>query len=124
MKSSNYLVLLSFLCFASACQKDDQPKQTQCTGDCLFIVQDGQGTIVKMGCFDRFGVLTDDPNTPALDTIYGIPDEMNASYEVEGKSVKFTGAFRANTLTPTFPDPNIGPSSLYQVTLEEINEQK
>ncbi len=124
MKSSTYLILFSFLCFSSACQKDAQPKQTQCTGDCLFTVQDGRGTIVKMSCFDRFGILTDDPNTPALDTIYGIPDEMNASYEVEGKSVKISGAFRANTLTPIFPDPNIGPSSLYQVTLEEINEQK
>jgi hypothetical protein len=123
MKSFNCLVLLSFLCFTPACQKDAQPKQTQCTGDCLFTIQGGQGTIVKMTCFDRFGILTDDPNTPALDTIYGIPDEMNASYEVVGKPVQFSGAFRANTLTPTFPDPSIGPGSLYQVDLEEINEQ-
>lgn len=124
MKSSIQLVLLVCLTVASSCQKEPkQPTELPCTGDCLFTVQDGHGTVIKMTCFDRFGILTDDPNTPALDTIYGIPDEMNASFEVEGKSVQFSGAFRANTLTPTFPDPSIGTGSLFQVALEEINER-
>ncbi|MCF8246657.1 MAG: hypothetical protein K9J37_17235 [Saprospiraceae bacterium] len=123
MKSPTYLVLLSLLCFASACQKDDQPKQIPCTGDCLFTVQDGNGTIVKMTCFNRFGILTDDPNTPALDTIYGIPDQMPARFEEVGKAVRFSGAFRVNTLTPQFPDPSIGLDDLYQMKLEEISEK-
>lgn len=124
MKRVKYFILLGFLGFAGACQKNDEkPKQIQCTGDCLFTVEDGHGIVVMMNCFNRYGILTDDPNTPALDTIYGIPDEMNASLQVEGKAVKFSGAFRANTLTPIFPDPTIGGGSLYQVDLEKISEQ-
>ena len=118
------LVLLSFLLFTNACQKgDDQPGEVPCQGDCLFTVQDSSGTVVKMTCFNRFGIMTDDPNTAVLDTIYGIPDDLDAKFEVEGKAVKFSGAFRANTLAPTFPDPSIGMDDLYQLKLGSISEQ-
>lgn len=124
MRPLSLLVLFGFLLLANACQKNnDQPDEITCTGDCLFTVQEGHGTIIRMACFNRFGILADDPNTPVQDTIYGIPDEMNASFEVEGKAVQFSGAFRANTLTPDFPDPSIGPGSVYQVVLKEISEQ-
>lgn len=117
-------LLLGFLLLACACQKgDDKPAVIPCQGDCLFTVQDGSGTVVKMTCFNRFGIMTDDPNTAVLDTIYGIPDDLEAKFEVEGKAVKFSGAFRANTLTPTFPDPSIGTGDLYQLELGSISEQ-
>jgi hypothetical protein len=97
------------------CDRDDTPV---CTGDCVFVVEEKAGTITRLACFDRFGIELRHPDTDSL--IFAIPDELDAEYEQEGKKVVFSGAMRPNTLTPQFPDPSIGPGSLYQTSITKI----
>jgi hypothetical protein len=114
------LAALLFACRQNADEPAPQPNPVDCTGDCLFAVQDATGTIVEMACFSRLGILTDDPNTPEMDTIIGLPDWLDQEFSAPGKQVEFSGTFRANTLTPQFPDPPFILDDIYLMTVVDI----
>lgn len=119
--------MLAVALLAFACQKGDEDATTiiPCTGDCLFTVSNVEGVMVRMDCFDRYGIQLDNPSTGDVDIqfIYGIPDELPSRFEVQGKEVIFSAAFRPNSLTPLFPDPSFDMQSLYQIKLEKIRER-
>lgn len=110
-----------------ACEKSDENSTTiiPFTGDCLFTVNNAEGVIVRMDCFDRYGIKLENPSTGDVDIqfIYGIPDELPSNFEVQDKEVIFSAAFRPNSLTPQFPDPSFDMQSLYQIQLEKIRER-
>jgi hypothetical protein len=93
--------------------------QLTCTGDCAFVIENGTGTMIKMECFDRFAIKTKHPDVDSL-VVYGIADELDSAYNVEGKTVTFSGIFRPNTLTPIFPDPGFDMNSLFQMEVTSI----
>jgi hypothetical protein len=102
---------------AISCGKESAP--LQCTGDCIFVIENASGTMTKMDCFDKFAIKAKHPETDSI-FVYGIPDELDASYEQQGKQVTFSGVFRANSLTPSFPDPSFNPATIYQMRITKI----
>jgi len=40
---------------------------------------------------------------------------------VEGKTVIFSGSFRPNMIEPNFPDPDISPGSIFQLSIADIH---
>jgi hypothetical protein len=115
MKKTIFSLALLSLLFFLGCKEEHS---TPCTGECLFTMEDAEGKMTQMACFDRFAVATRHPETDS--TIYGILDEVPSAYQVEGKTVKFSATFRENKLQPTFPDPSVDPGTLFQATLSDI----
>ena len=113
-----FLSLLLLVLISFQCKDQDTNASLNCTGNCLFALENRSGTMTKMDCFNRFGIKTRHPETDS--TIYGIPDKLDPAFEVEGKSVQFSGVFRENTLTPAFPDPSFSASSLFQMEIVGI----
>ncbi|MEM9921955.1 MAG: hypothetical protein AAF990_27875 [Bacteroidota bacterium] len=116
---------LAVACFGlllGACTKEEPtPTDLQCTGDCLFTVNNVRGTMVRMNCFERFGIEAEDPTTEGR-IVIGLPDQLDKRYEEEGKEVTFSAVFRTNQLVPLFPDPDVDPSTLYQIDISTIKE--
>ncbi|MEO6037506.1 MAG: hypothetical protein ABIQ93_03765 [Saprospiraceae bacterium] len=112
------LLSVSLLVTLSNCDKNPATPEPACDNGCLFRVKDASGTIIKMACFNRYAIETHYPETDSI--IYGVPDQLDASLEEEGKTVKFSGTFRANTLQPTFPDPSFSPERIYQMEITDI----
>jgi hypothetical protein len=111
-------ISLSLLVLASCKKSNETSGAPECEGDCLFVVVNARATMTKMGCFDRFGLIAKHPDTG--ETIYGIPDYLSSKYMEEGKKVKFSALFRPNSLVPSFPDPSVGPESVYQINIADI----
>lgn len=119
MKRFTLFLGASLLLLLANCDKKPSISESLPCGDgCLFALKDAAGTIVRMDCFNRFAIEAKHPETDS--TIYGIPDKLDAKFEQVGKSVTFSGTFRQNTLTPTFPDPNVSPETLFQMEIADI----
>jgi len=112
------LLVLGILFIQVACREKDSVGDPVCDGSCLFTLKSAPGTIVRLACFSRFAIKAIDPNTNQF--IFGIPDDLDAQFEVEGKSVIFSGSFRMNILEPDFPDPDIQPDAIFQVAISDI----
>jgi hypothetical protein len=54
--------------------------------------------------------------------MYIIPDNLPAQFNVEGKHLQFNAVVRSNTLTPTFPDPSVDASTLFQGEVSNVKE--
>lgn len=113
------LLLVSLLFTLANCDKSPAPTDPICNNDCLFTMTDASGTMIKMACFNRYAIQAHHPETDSV-VIYGLPDDLDAKFAEEGKVVTFSGTFRTNTLTPTFPDPFFSPEDIYQMKLTEI----
>lgn len=111
-----FLGIVPLLFLGVGCE--NKPPPPVCADDCLFTLQDASGTMVRMECFNRYGIKTKHPETDS--TIYGIPDQLDSSFAQAGRSVIFTGTFRENALTPSFPDPGLSPTVIFQVKVEAI----
>ena len=115
------LPLLLALVF-SACNKSDDTISCD-PADCTFVLAEQSGTIVQMNCFSRLAIQTKSPSDSSI-KIYGLPDQELpvelASPEIE---VLFTAKFRENTIEPQFPDPSIGPETIYQLDVIDIRQQ-
>lgn len=119
MKFPSVLLCFSLLILMSSCQKEEDLTMT-CEEGCLFTLEDTEGTMVMMNCFERYGIQIPDPDNPSSNLIYGIPDDLPEKFKEEGKKVEFSASFRANSLTPQFPDPSIDMNILYQCDLVKI----
>ena len=110
---------MAFLAFAlTSCDKEDlQP--IECDGECLFLMEKVEGEILFLNCFESYGIKTlkDD------EEIYGLPDQMNATFEEVGMKVIFTAKFRENQLEPQLPDPPFNVGSMHQIELIDILKQ-
>lgn len=108
----------------TSCEKNNLPEPIDCDGndDCLFTLNNVNGKMIKMDCFDKYGVMLDNPNDPERVFIYTIPDDLERKYEVEDKAVNISGYCRTNILEPQFPDPSFNMSSIYQIQLTHIAE--
>jgi len=73
-----------------------------------------------MDCFQKYAIQTQYPDDKSI-TIYGIPDNVEAEYEEEGKEIVFTAKFRENTLIPQFPDPSFNMASIYEIELVSMD---
>lgn len=79
------------------------------------------GDTQMMGCFNRIAIKTFQGNS--RDSImYIIPDNLPAQFNVEGKHLQFNAVVRSNTLTPTFPDPSVDASTLFQGEVSNVKE--
>jgi len=107
---------MAFLAFAlTSCEKEDlQP--IECNGECLFTMEKAEGEIIRLECFDSYGIKTQNGDRE----IYGLPDGMSTSFEKVGMKIIFTAKFRENKREPQFPDPSIDESSIYQIELLDI----
>ena len=122
MKKITFLVLpLLILSLLSACEKNADKIDCD-SGDCLFALEEVNGKVVFMNCFSRLAVQTESP-TSNEQMIYGLPDKELQGLPAE-TPVIFTAKFRANTLEPQFPDPNIGEESIYQIDIMEIRKKE
>ena len=110
------IALIVFL--ITSCSKD---KITECTGDCLFALENVEGEMILLNCFERYGIKTTHPDD-GNEIIYGIPESVAENFQVSGKAVRFSANFKPNTLTPSFPDPSFGPSSMYEIDLIKLEE--
>jgi hypothetical protein len=118
MKKIMLVLLGGILLTLIYCDKNETTAAPVCGEGCLFTQQEAAGTMVRMACFDRFAIKTVHPETDSI--IYGIPDQLDLKFQEEGKSVVFSGSFRENTLTPSFPDPSVSMESIFQMNLTEI----
>ena len=109
-------LLLAGLFLLSNCDKNPQPPV--CTDGCAFTLNEASGTIIKMACFNRYAIQARHPQTDSI--IYAVPDQMDARFEEEGKSVHVSGVLRENTLQPSFPDPSFSPDRIYQMEITDI----
>lgn len=123
MKKTFFLFSTAILLSFYSCNKDDDSLQLDCTGDCIFGLSNAIGVMVHLDCFDRYAIKTSMSNVDGENPIFGIPDVVGADFQQPGKVVRFSATFRANQLTPTFPDPSIDMGSLYQIQLVQISEQ-
>ena len=112
------LLVLGILFIQVGCSEKEPVGDPACDGSCLFTLKSTPGTIVKLACFNRFAIKATDPDTNQ--TIFGIPDVLDAQFEIEGKAVIFSGSFRANIIEPDFPDPDISPGSIFQLSISDI----
>ncbi|PHN01540.1 hypothetical protein [Flavilitoribacter nigricans] len=119
MKKSIAGLLIAISCLALSCEKQGD---ILCENDCLFFGYNLEGEIVMLHCFNRFGIKTTHPDGEEL--IIGIPDQLAGRFQEEGKLVKFTATFRANTLQPLFPDPSIDIRTIYQARVQSIQPRK
>ena len=87
-------------------------KNIVCDGECEFVIENTSAEITFLNCFEKYGIKTVHPDDSSI-FIYGIPESVGEKFQVEGIPVTFTATFRPNTLQPIFPDPNIGPQSLF-----------
>lgn len=75
------------------------------------------GETLMMACFNRIGIKT----TISRDSvIYIIPDELKGQFNTPGVRLRFDAELRANTLQPTFPDPSLDPSTIYQAKISNV----
>ncbi len=104
-----YLFCFLFLgLLAGSCTKDTQsPTYT--------------GDTEMMQCFNRIGIKTAKGGNPDS-VLYIIPDNLPSQYNVAGKHLSFDAELRANTLQPTFPDPNVDASSVFQAKVSNVLE--
>ena len=115
---TKYLTLMAFLALAlTSCDKEDI-QVIECNGECLFIMEKAEGEIIRLDCFDSYGIKTQNGE----EEIYGLPDQMGVSFEKVGMKVVFTAKFRENKREPQFPDPPFNLSLLYQIELVDIAE--
>ncbi|MEO1514322.1 MAG: hypothetical protein AAFV95_04895 [Bacteroidota bacterium] len=115
-----FIGILSMSLLITSCSKEKE-EELICGTNCLFSVENVQGTIMRAECFDRFAITTAHPSVPDQIAI-GIPDQMAKKFEEVGKEVTFSAVFRENTLQPQFPDPNIDPTTIYQIDIHEIRD--
>ncbi|MBK8564537.1 MAG: hypothetical protein IPN76_14690 [Saprospiraceae bacterium] len=120
MKKSFFLTAIATLFVLSACNKLNTDPQMDCSGNCIFALAKAKGTITYMQCFDRFAIKAMLSDEVGASPIYGLPDELDSQFEVEGLEVEFSASFRSNQLTPSFPDSTIEMGSLFQIELAEI----
>lgn len=113
-----FLMSISIMLSLASCKEDPQDTGPVCNGDCLFVLKSVPGTMIKLNCFNRFAVKAQHPETNAF--IYGIPDSLDAQFEDPGRSVIFSGRFRANTLVPDVYDPDFSPQSIFQMEIISI----
>ena len=115
-----YLMLIMLtLALASCSDKPIEEEIIPCENECLFVMEDVNASIVFMDCFQKYAIKTHSLESDTI-IIYGIPPSIGEAFQEEGKEVTFTATFRENTLTPSFPDPNISMESLYEVDLISI----
>ncbi|MFT6322437.1 MAG: hypothetical protein ACJAT4_003374 [Granulosicoccus sp.] len=118
----NFYLILSILFLASCSdqQKEEvNPNQIDCNLGCLFVMENIEGTMIYMDCFQKYAIQTQYPDDQTI-TIYGIPESVSEEFEEEGKQIIFTATFRENTLVPQFPDPSFNMASLYEIELISI----
>lgn len=101
------LVLAAVSATLFSCSKDDKTEPAYV------------GDTQMMACFNRIGIKTTD-NAGQL--MYIIPDNLPSKYNVEGKHLRFDAEVRSNSLTPTFPDPSVDASTVYQGSLSNVEE--
>lgn len=122
MKNLTIYLFLSifFLASCSDEQKEEvNPNPIDCDLGCLFVMENIEGTMIYMDCFQKYAIQTQYPDDQSI-TIYGIPESVSEAFEEEGKEIVFTAKFRENTLVPQFPDPSFNMASLYEIELIEI----
>jgi hypothetical protein len=122
MKNLKLLVLLSATLLITSCSKDSYSLDMEipCEGECLFSVNNFEGTVTFMSCFGEYGIQAKYPDD-SRKTMYAIPmSPMKKKYQEEGLEVKFSAAFVTNTREPFFPDPNIDMNYLFEINLVAI----
>jgi hypothetical protein len=119
MSNLKFLLVFCVLFIQVGCGEKESLGEPPCDGSCLFTLKSASGTIVKLACFNRFAIKAIDPDTNQ--TIFGIPDNLDPQFEVEGKTVIFSGSFRPNMIEPNFPDPDISPGSIFQLSIADIH---
>ena len=103
-------VLAGTACILFSCTKDTQTEPAY-TGDTQM-----------MACFNRIGIKTfKGGNQDSV--MYIIPDNLDSKFAVEGKKLEFDAELRANTLVPTFPDPSVDASSVFQGKVSNVREK-
>lgn len=118
MKKVNYWMMAIMFLFLASC--GEKKVDIVCDGECAFVLEETIGEMMMLNCFEKYGIKTIHPDDGSV-TIYGIPDEVKEEFQVEGKAVTFTAKFRPNTLQPIFPDPDIGPETLYEIELISLD---
>lgn len=108
-----FLIVAFCVLFSFSCAKDNAP--LVCEGDCLFLLENTEGKIIRMDCFSKLGIRHSDGNR---DDIYILPDNLDNSYQ-ENDAISFSAIIRANILEPEFPDPSINPNDVYQAELTD-----
>jgi len=111
-----WMLTSSLILFMMSC---DRSENIVCEGECEFVIENTQAEMVYMNCFEKYGIKTVHPDDDKI-IIYGIPESVKEKFQVDGKTVTFTAKFRPNTLQPIFPDPEIGPESLYEIELVNL----
>lgn len=118
MKKLNYWLFTFTLLFLMSCDKKEN-EVIVCDGDCVFVLENVEAEMVLLNCFEKYGIKTVHPDDENI-IIYGIPESVEKQFEEEGKQITFTAKFRPNTLVPVFPDPNIGPETLYEIEVMSL----
>lgn len=111
-------MMASMMFFIMSC---DKKIDIVCDGNCEFAIVETQAEMVLMNCFEKYAIKTVHPNDASI-TIYGIPESVEEKFQVEGKAVTFSAKFRLNTLQPIFPDPNIGPETVYEIDVVNLKD--
>ena len=123
MIMKNLLLLQILFLFLFSCSNaskenalDQDHQEIPCENGCLFTVDKAYGEIIFMKCFEKYAIKTAYPDDPEM-TIYGILESLEEPFQVVGKEIIFSGAFRENTLIPYFPDPAFNMESIFEMEL-------
>lgn len=121
----NLILLFTLFCVSLfiSCEKNIAV-EIPCEEECLFTLTDVSGVMVRMECFDNFGIKVIDFNNPETSFNYFIPDLLDNKYKVLDKQVIVSAICRKNILEPQFPDPEFDMNSLYQAELVQIKEKQ
>ncbi len=116
-------LLLLFVLFAISCSDDeDLTKVMECSGEALHTIDNAQGAMIYLSCYDAWGVLLDDALLDEDRTI-GASKDIEEEYKVEGLRVQIDACFYEFDLPLLFPDPAFW-GFLYNMENIEMIEQE
>ncbi|MDF1694355.1 MAG: hypothetical protein P1U56_00895 [Saprospiraceae bacterium] len=120
-RCTQFVFMILFVLFSSCENNSFDPDN--CVDQCLFAMEDVQGEVIYMDCFNAFGVKFANTTDTEYSFVVGMPDVMDDVYKEGGKLVVVSAYFRPNTLQPDFPDPSFNEDQIYQMEIFSIQEK-